>query len=99
MIKRTGINDIDVKSLQIKDVIDIDLLQRFQDNFAESMDIASVTVDVHGNPVTKSSSYTSFCMDYVHSTTIGDNRCAISHKRLCKSYFLLLEFRLYPQLC
>ena len=61
MIKKTGINDIDVNSLQIKDVIDIDLLQRFQDNFAESMNIASITVDINGTPVTKNSSYTIFC--------------------------------------
>ncbi|MCH5138471.1 PocR ligand-binding domain-containing protein [Clostridiaceae bacterium UIB06] len=67
--------------IELKDIIDIELLQAFQDNFAESMDIASVTVDIYGNAVTKPSSYTSFCMDYTHSTTIGDNRCATSHKR------------------
>lgn len=74
--KKFNLNDI-----KIKDVIDIELLQKFQDNFAESMDIASVTVDINGNPVTKPSSYTSFCMDFTHSTTIGDNRCAQSHKK------------------
>ena len=51
---------INIDSLEIKDVIDINLLQTFQDNFAESMDIASVTVDKSGNPVTNPSSYTSF---------------------------------------
>lgn len=45
------------------------------------MDIASVTVDKNGNPVTKPSSYTSFCMDFVYSTTIGDNRCVESHRK------------------
>lgn len=73
--------DIDIKSLEIKDVININLLQNFQDNFAESMDIASVTVDRNGNPVTRPSSYTSFCTDFVHSTSIGDNRCAESHRK------------------
>jgi Predicted sensor domain len=81
MIKRTGINDIDVKSLQIKDVIDIDLLQRFQDNFAESMNIASITVDRNGTPVTQNSSYTTFCEKFTQSTTIGKNRCAECHKK------------------
>lgn len=80
MVINNGCN-IDIDSLEIEDVIDVDLLQRFQDNFAESMDIASVTVDRNGNPVTKPSSYTSFCMDFVHSTPIGDNRCAESHRR------------------
>ena len=73
--------NIDIDLLEIKDVIDINLLQRFQDNFAESMDIASVTVDKNGNPVTDPSSYTSFCKDFVHSTTIGDKRCAECHRK------------------
>lgn len=73
--------DIDIESLEIKDVININLLQTFQDNFAESMDIASVTVDRNGNPVTRPSSYTRFCTDFVHSTPIGDNRCAESHRK------------------
>lgn len=81
MLKVVDGNNIDLNSLEIKDLIDIDLLQRFQDNFAESMDIASVTVDINGTPVTKPSSYTSFCMDFTHSTRIGDDRCAESHKR------------------
>lgn len=66
--------------IYLKDVLDIELLQKFQDNFAESMDIASVTVDREGMPVTKPSSYTSFCIDYTHSTRTGDDRCAQSHK-------------------
>jgi ligand-binding sensor protein len=45
------------------------------------MNIASVTVDRDGNPVTKPSSYTSFCMDFTHSTKVGDDRCALSHKK------------------
>lgn len=72
--------EIDIDSLEISDVIDINLLQTFQDNFAESMDIASVTVDRNGNPVTKPSSYTSFCTNFVHSSATGDMRCAKSHR-------------------
>jgi len=74
-------NSINLDSLEIKDVIDIDLLQKFQDNFAESMDIASITVDINGNPVTKPSLYTSFCIDFTHSTKTGADRCAQSHKK------------------
>lgn len=70
-----------IEDIEIKDVLDIDLLQTFQDNFAISMDVASVTVDINGNPVTKPSSYTSFCQDFTHTTTVGDSRCAESHKR------------------
>jgi signal transduction histidine kinase len=80
MIRNDNYN-IDIDSLEIKDVIDINLLQKFQDNFAESMNIASVTVDKSGNPVTNLSSYTNFCLDFVHSTTIGDKKCAECHKK------------------
>jgi ligand-binding sensor protein len=73
-------NSASISNIQLKDVLDIDLLQKFQDNFAESMDLASVTVDINGEPVTKPSSYTSFCMNYTHSTKTGDDRCAQSHK-------------------
>lgn len=76
-----GKANINISDIQLKDILDLEVLQRFQDNFAESMDLASVTVDINGNPVTKPSSYTSFCIDYTHSTKAGDDRCALSHKR------------------
>lgn len=73
--------EIDLSKLEIKDVIDLELLQKFQDNFAIGMNIASVTVDRDGTPVTKPSSYTSFCNNFTHSTKVGDDRCAASHKK------------------
>lgn len=81
MVKRLSNGMLDIDALEIVDVIDIKVLQTFQDNFAVGMNIASVTVDRDGNPVTNESSYTSFCMDYTHSTKIGDDRCASSHKK------------------
>ncbi|NMM62608.1 chemotaxis protein [Clostridium sp. P21] len=81
MIKMINGNDVDLNLIEVKDVINVDLLQKFQDNFAESMDIASITVDINGNPVTKPSSYTDFCMKFTQSTKIGNDRCAKSHKR------------------
>lgn len=72
--------DTNLDNIELMDVLDIELLQKFQDNFAVSMDIASVTVDKDGNPITKPSSYTSFCSDFIHSTEEGDKLCALSHK-------------------
>lgn len=72
--------NIDIDSLELSDLIDIDLLQKFQDNFAESMDIASVTVDRKGNPVTRPSAYTEYCINFIHSTYFGDHECAKSHR-------------------
>jgi len=81
MIRKLKNGDLDVEVLEIEDVIDIKLLQTFQDNFAIGMNIASVTVNRDGTPVTNPSSYTSFCIDFTHSTKIGDDRCAVSHKK------------------
>lgn len=81
MIKMLSTGELDLSVLEIKDVIDIELLQKFQDNFATGMNIASVTVDKNGTPVTNPSSYTRFCIDFTHSTKIGDDRCAASHKK------------------
>ena len=81
MIKALKNGNLDLGLLEIKDVIDISVLQTFQDNFAIGMNIASVTVDKDGNPVTNPSSYTSFCIDYTHSTKAGDDRCADSHSK------------------
>ncbi len=82
MIKLLENNELDMGALEIKDIIDIKLLQKFQDDFAFAMNCASVTVDKEGNPVTNPSSYTRFCDKFVHSTKKGDNRCAASHKRM-----------------
>ena len=81
MIKVLKDGKLDLESLEIKDVIDIGLLQTFQDNFATGMNMSSVTVDRDGNPVTKPSSFTKFCTNFAHSTKIGDDRCAVSHKK------------------
>lgn len=82
MIKIMQDGNIDMRALEISDIVDIGLLQKFQDNFAIGMNCASVTVDRDGTPITKPSSYTNFCANYVHKSTIGDNRCANSHNRM-----------------
>ena len=67
--------------IKLADVIDLDFLQEFQDDFAKGVGLASVTVDIAGNPVTRPSSYTRFCQDFTHSTECGDKRCAESHRK------------------
>ncbi len=77
----SSVGMVDFSKLKLTDVLDVDVLQKFQDSFAKGMGLASVTVDADGNPVTKPSSYTRFCMDFTHATKTGDDRCAQSHKR------------------
>ncbi|MBP2642748.1 MAG: putative sensor domain protein [Firmicutes bacterium] len=81
-VSKIGVtNDLDVSKVKLTDVIDIDFLQKFQDDFASGVGIASVTVDPEGTPVTKPSRYIRFCEDYTHSTKTGDKRCAESHRK------------------
>lgn len=82
MIKLLEDGNIDLNVLEISDVIDISLLQNFQDNFAIGLNCASVTVDRNGNPITKPSSYTRFCNNYINQSSIGRQRCAESHHRM-----------------
>ena len=71
----------DLSNIKLTDVIDLKFLQRFQDDFATGVGLASVTVDIDGNPVTNPSRYTRFCQNYTHSTECGDKRCAESHRK------------------
>ena len=82
MIRLLQDGSVDMKVLEISDIVDISSLQRFQDNFAIGMNCASVTVDRDGNPITRPSSYTRFCDGFVHKSKIGDSRCAASHNRM-----------------
>lgn len=82
MIKLTQDGKIDLTALEIPDIVDMSLLQKFQDNFAVGMNCASVTVDRDGNPITKPSSYTKFCTEFIHKTKTGDSRCAESHHQM-----------------
>ena len=72
-------NTIELNNLELGDIIDLPFFQKFQDDFAKSMNIASVTVDRHGNPFTKPSSYTNICANLTQSTDLGKSRCAKCH--------------------
>ncbi|TCO69080.1 PocR ligand-binding domain-containing protein [Marinisporobacter balticus] len=71
---------LNLDNVKLQDVINVKFLQKFQDDFATAIGLASVTVDKQGIPVTEPSQYTRFC-NFVHSTEKGDNRCAASHKK------------------
>lgn len=61
--------------IQLKDVYDVDFLQKFQDNFSTALGVASITVDAEGNPLTKPSNFTDFCMKYTRGSAAGLKAC------------------------
>jgi len=62
------------KKNKLTDFIDIEFLQEFQDFFAKTMDVASITVDDTG-PITQPSNFTDFCIKYTRGSELGYNRC------------------------
>lgn len=68
-----GLANLD--NITLQDIIDLEFLQKFQDYFAESLGVASISVDINGNPVTKPSNFTKFCMDYTRGSKVGLARC------------------------
>ncbi len=60
--------------LAIPDVIDLGVLQRIQDTFAQAMGVAAVTVDRAGKPITRTSNFCRLCL-LIRSTDEGLKRC------------------------
>lgn len=70
-----------VENLSIKDLIDIDFLQRFQDNFAKSVGMASIASDNTGAPITEPSCFTDFCMKFTRASELGNKKCMECDKK------------------
>ncbi|WPC39645.1 PocR ligand-binding domain-containing protein [Clostridium sp. JS66] len=65
-------NDFD---FTISSLIDLKLLQQFQDNFARAMGMASISVDNKEGNVTSPSNFSDFCMKYTRGSVEGNKRC------------------------
>jgi len=73
---------INLDKLEVADIIEINLLQDFLDNFALGMNCAAVSVDREGREITSPSYYRDFCSTFIHRTSIGDARCAACHNEM-----------------
>ncbi|MCD6298386.1 MAG: PocR ligand-binding domain-containing protein [Deltaproteobacteria bacterium] len=69
--------------LKLTDIIDIDILQKLQDGFAESYDVASLIIDNEGKPITRPSNFSDFCK-IIRATEKGTQRCEISDASLSR---------------
>ncbi len=73
---------------KIENLVDLKLLQRLQDTFAQAMGVAAVTVNQDGIPITQASNFCDVC-DMIRSTETGLKRCQqcdaeggyVAHKR------------------
>ena len=62
------------KKTNLSDLIDVEFLQKLQDNFATTMGVASLTVDDDG-PITKPSNFTDFCTNFIRTNELGSQKC------------------------
>lgn len=62
------------RSVRLQDLINLDMLQKVQDNFSQAVGISLVTVDTQGVPVTTLSGFTPYCLA-LRSTRKGRERC------------------------
>lgn len=60
--------------VRIEDLVDLNVLQRLQDTFAQAMGVAAVTVNRDGIPITESSNFCDVC-HMIRSTKTGLARC------------------------
>jgi len=73
---------VSLDRLEVTDIININILQNFLDNFALGMNCAAVAVDREGREITSPSHYRDFCSNYVHMSSVGDARCAKCHNEM-----------------
>ena len=73
----------ETSDLKLTDIIDIDILQKLQDGFAELNDVASLIVDNEGKPITRPSNFSDFCK-IIRTTEKGTQRCEISDASLSR---------------
>lgn len=66
--------------LLLTDLIDVNLLQKIQDEFSKYTGMAALTTDADGKPITKGSAFTDFCMKYTRQSDLGLQRCMESDR-------------------
>ena len=73
----------DLSGLKLTDIIDTEILQEVQDDFARYHGVASVILDHNGEPITEASNLSEFC-SILRSTPKGLEKCMRSDARLGK---------------
>lgn len=73
----------DLSGLKLTDIIDTEILQELQDDFARYHNVASLILDHNGEPITEVSNLSDFC-SILRSTPKGLEKCMRSDARLGK---------------
>jgi PAS domain S-box-containing protein len=83
-----------MSDLKLEDILDINLLQQFQDTFADATGVASLITTPDGTPVTRPSNFCALCAEIIRKTPGGLHNCMLSDAELGKQS--LYEARIQP---
>ncbi len=67
--------DKEIDEVKLKDLIDVDILQRIQDVFAEMSRMAALITDENGVALTQGSNFSELCMEFCRKLPEGRKRC------------------------
>lgn len=73
--------------MDIKQFMDMELLQEIQDLFSDATGLAAIAVDMEGHYITKGSNFTDFCMKYTRGSEEGRRRCVKCDNECTGTYF------------
>ncbi|MBI9106716.1 MAG: PocR ligand-binding domain-containing protein [Spirochaetales bacterium] len=82
-MKNNKESDVDYS---LSDLLDVDLLQRIQDEFAETSEVQSIIYALDGSPITKGSNFSEYC-NLIRSTPKGLRNCIKSDEALGQRSF------------
>lgn len=77
---------IEIPDYVLTDLLDVDLLQRLQDDFAETTEIASIIYTLDGTPITEPSHFSEYCT-LIRSTEKGLRNCMKSDEEISRISF------------
>ncbi|MCM1122182.1 MAG: PocR ligand-binding domain-containing protein [Eubacterium sp.] len=69
------------RELKLTDLIDVKMLQKIQDSFANMTGMAALTTDANGAAITEGTNFSDFCMKYTRGSKIGCARCEQCDKK------------------
>lgn len=73
--------------MNIRDFMDIQKMQKVQDEFSNATGLAAIAIDNDGQYLTEGSNFTDFCMKYTRGSLEGNKRCIKCDSECSGTYF------------
>lgn len=65
----------DVNSIKLRDLIELETLQKVQDSFSVAVGMGACIYEADGTPITRGSGCSEFCMKYTRGSEVGASMC------------------------